>query len=265
VNAAADLGPRRAPLPDWLAAAVVFVAWLVLRNLTYPHIAVSFGVDVSVVVVAVLVVLGFERGDPPRLGWALALLTFALASTGITMRDQVWAAPLSAYWMHVYFAVNVCWTATIAVFARNVLGVGLQPSWSLVGRVVVGTCIVIALGVGVLVFTDAWTAWAEAARSTAPEALGPMLMNGSSGIANPLVFIGAVLITYTMLPMTGGAVARPYLLLSASAGFYLALDVVNIVEPEFWKVTGQIVFSFGEAFFIAAAFSQIQLNRRNRG
>ena len=44
---------------------------------------------------------------------------------------------------------------------------------------------------------------------------------------------------------------------------YLTLDVVSILQPSFWKLTGRAVFSMGEAFFVAAAVSQLQLLRRD--
>jgi hypothetical protein len=166
--------------------------------------------------------------------------------------------------MHIYLLVNLCWSATIIVFVVNVFGAGLRPMWSWRSRGALGAVTLLALGVGSVLMRETLAGWEATGHAHHPEALGALLMNGSSAIADPLVFIGAALIAHTMLPMAGGAVARPYLLLSLSAAAYLGLDLVTLLKPDFWKVTGQIVFSVGEGFFVAAAVSQIQLLRRDR-
>lgn len=253
---------HRAALSDWLFAGAAALVWLLVRNYTFSNLPVSLGVDVVLVVLLASVSLSFQRGDPPRWAWALASATFAFAAVGNIFRDQPFASEFADYWGHVYLAVNLCWGATIVVFARNILGTPLKPEWTRLSVVVVGSCVTLALVTAGLLSRDLF----EMAQSFegAPTAaqLGDLLVGFSSAVADAAVFIGAVLLARVVLPMAGGAIARPYLLLSAAAAMYLVLDLVTLLNPDFYTLTGQIVFSLSESLLVAAAVSQLQLLRR---
>ena len=182
------------------------------------------GIEAAAAFAAVGVLLQFSPGDPPRRPWALLTATVVLVVVarvaghfGVVLGDIKLT--------HLCFIVaNTCVAAAIIGFNRLLGSSELLSERTDADRTraltfvgLLALAAIVALGVG------AWDVLAKGRPETAG-ALVATLATIVSTVSDVLVCTGGIYLVWLVRPLLGGSLARPYLLLSVSAGMSLAVD-----------------------------------------
>ena len=204
-----------------LPAIVLTVAVFGVLRVLSPFEAGTTAAGVWPLVLDALVVMGlgaaasaFTAGDPPRRGWIAVTLSQTLIWVGHTLQF------LELSYQPVIVVANLMWIVSILLWVRTFGTFTLAPEWTTRSRIVVGGLSLVAVGTaGASIYLGLQS----------DKAAWDLAYSMASAVADAAVFIGAVLLVRLLLPMSGGAIARPYLLLCISAAVYLALDLSMIV------------------------------------
>jgi len=242
---------------------------MTLRVTMIGNVGYSLVVDLLSVCILLFTTLCFERGDPPRRAWGLLCVMQSVNVIGLALRDQPGLAAYADYWMLPYGFVNLCLASGLIVFWVNGRASGLAPQWTVGWRVVAGGAIGGAALVAVSLLWSVFARWGEADFAFTPLPFGEAVMAGTSAIADAIVFSCALLLARIFLPMAGGQIARPYLLLTVSGLLYLVLDVFTVVYgadgmPEGVINSARYVFSAAEAGMLSAAVAHAAMVLRGR-
>ena len=243
----------------------IVVLFALLRGLS-PFEAQTLGAQIWPLVLDFLVVaglfagaVGFESGDPPRRGWVLV----TLSQLGIFIGHGLQVAELPH--QQIIIAANVAWVVSIVLWVRNFGGSVLAPAWTPRSRLTVALLVLVAVGTattGVTLEIQAQRAAELAQRKEAWDVAYTLV----STMSDAAVFIGAVFLVRLVMPMSGGAFARPYLLLCVSAAIYLSLDLSLIVtgHASFAAFEGPLLKLAGlaDGTSFAAGLAQAALLRR---
>lgn len=203
----------------------------------------------------VLAMRAFDPEDRPRRAWmilAIAPVCGIAAGPLVDLGANVGGIPLGAV---VIVLANCCWVTAVALLLVILRGTGLAMPWN--RRWVMGAIAVGMVSVGMMVPTFAALP-AEGPSDLAEWAWSVRRVVGVG--ADAVVLMLAFLIIRVVLPMRGGRVAGPYLLVASGSACMLATGVGLALGGEVLAQalgTGQRLLDvMGWTFIGAGAFLQ---------
>lgn len=197
---------------------------------------------------AVLAATSFGPGDPPRRPWLLRAVALGLVVTAHALQRQGLVTVHRLDYVLLIVA-NVLGALALLGFLRVLRRSGLTVPLRPGERVVAVLLACATLGV------VAWILAALVLHSLRDVAVAV------STLCDAVVFTTAALLLRHVLPMRGGLVAQPYLLLAVDGLCFLALDLAHALQP----VPGPVfapLSALGHATGGAAGFAQAALMRR---
>lgn len=219
--------------------------------------AVRLGLDPLVLdgvaaLAAVLAATSFAAGDPPRRPWAIRALALVLVLVAHVIQRVGWTDGLRVDFV-LLIAANLLGLLALLGFLQNVRRSGLAGSLSPPELALVGAAFVAALGL-------------VASQLGAREVVGLRDVTiAVSMLGDASVFLLALLLLRLVLPMRGGLVAQPYLLLVVDGLLYLVVDIALATDhPALVGATGPLAALAGAAG-ASAGFAQRALLRRPPG
>lgn len=196
---------------------------------------------------AVLAALAFAPGDPPRRPWALRAL--AVGTILVAHALQRLALGSLALQYGLIIAANLVGVAAVLGFLRVVRASGLAPALTRRERLVAA-----ALCGGALAVVAQTLAALPGGLS--PRSAAVVV----SAFADALVFVTSALLLRVTLPLRGGLVAQPYLLLAADGLFFLSADLALVAASD--QLAAHLAAAGGAAG-AAAGFAQANSVRRS--
>ena len=235
---------------------IVIGVWAGLRMLALDSPAMRVSLDAVMALTLLFTASRFETRDPPWWAWGLVAIAHTLSA--VVHGLQAFASGAALEWVQpMILVMNLAWVAGIAVFVRNLQSSGLaaRPSVRMFA-LMFGAFAAACVGLWVVISGEI-----EALRQSG-WALSEALINVVSGVADALVFVGAVWLIRLVAPMAAGRVARPFYLIGFSAGAYLLLDVL-LVTTEAQDYVGleagaQLWVGLAGGALMAAAVAQLR-------
>lgn len=169
-------------------------------------------------VAAAFAATSFAPGDPPRRPWLLRTVALSLVVTAHALQRL---GPVTAVRVDYLLLIvaNIVGALALLDFLRIVRQSGLTVPLTRGER-----AIALAL-VGAILGVVVWILAALALDSLRDLAVAV------STICDAVVFIAAALLLRHVLPMRGGLLAQPYLLLAVDGLCFLALDLAHVLQP----------------------------------
>ena len=185
-------------------------------------------VEVFTAAVTGAVVLHFARDDPPRLPWSLffvSMIIVPIVRLLSYLRVEPGGVPLAYL---VIIGGNFVLVAAMLAFGR-VLGSSELLSERTRDDRVRATAVVGVLAVGALA-TIAYNTFEVAERGLPTTVAGwiSATANVVSTVCDAIAFAGSLYLVWLVRPLIGGLLARPYLLIAAAAGVFLAVDILLV-------------------------------------
>lgn len=196
---------------------------------------------------AVLAALAFAPGDPPRRPWALRALAVGTILLAHALQRLALGAPALSYGLII--AANLVGAAAVLGFLRVVRASGLAPALTPRERLVAA-----ALCGGALVVV------AQTLAALPGDASLRAVTVAVSALADALVFVTSALLLRVTLPLRGGLVAQPYLLLAVDGLFFLSADLALVAASD--RLAAHLSAAGGAAG-AAAGFAQVLSVRRS--
>lgn len=185
-------------------------------------------VEVFTAAVTGAVVLHFARDDPPRLPWSLffvSMIIVPIVRLLSYLRVEPGGVPLAHL---VIIGGNLVLVAAMLAFGR-VLGSSELLSERTRDDRLRATAFVATLALGA-VATLAYNTF-EVAERGLPTTLGAWVAataNLVSTLCDAFAFAGSLYLVWLVRPLIGGLLARPYILIAAAAGVFLAVDILLV-------------------------------------
>ena len=230
----------RAALAGLVIVALTVAAMLVLLQTTLPPWVQRLPQLLVAGAGLAAAALTLDRGDPPRPGWILLACTPAMAMlVGPTVAAEVriaglLAGPLIVIVANSLMVLGVMWM--LRVLQRS----GLAPPWTGSWRLAAGVGALGSLTVGVVVLLHA-----EIPAATGLDETVWIIRRVVGVSADIVVFNVALQLLRITLPMRGGTVALPYLVLALMAGLFMAVGVGLAVSTSLLQtelgITGRIL------------------------
>lgn len=198
---------------------------------------------------ALLAAASFAACDPPRLPWGLRALGVALVLVAHVIQRAGWTDGLRVDLL-LLIAANLLGVLAMLGFLRNVRRSGLAESLtrSAIALVVAGFVAVLVL---------------VASQLGAREIVGLRDVTlAVSMFADASVFLLALLLLRLVLPMRGGLVAQPYLLLVVDGLLYLVVDIALATDLPALVGASGVLAALAGAAGAAAGLAQRALVRR---
>lgn len=205
--------------------------------------------DVVAALAALLAAASFTAGDPPRLPWGLRALGIVLVLVAHVIQRVGWTEGLRVDFL-LLIAANLLGVLALLGFLHNVRRSGLAESLTRSGLalVVVGFVAVLVL---------------VASQLGGREVVGLRDVTlAVSMFADASVFLLALLLLRLVLPMRGGMVAQPYLLLVVDGLLYLVVDIALATELPALVGASGVLAALAGAAGASAGFAQRALVRR---
>jgi hypothetical protein len=229
-----------------------------------PHFD-NFMLELFVLAAVAIAATSFESGDPPRGAWILLTVAMGCLNTAHVLTPFTPNAGTISV-RHVFtFAHNVMWVAAFwrlhSVFRHG----GISRPWTESWRVFFPCVVACALAIGTWgVLRHAEPLFVRASDLTVYD-FSLATVNASSGIANGFVLVIGVDLARILLPLRGGTLAQPYVLLAFGATALLAIDLVtSVTQTATFLALGpvvQYVLAIGWTSVIVAALSQASIVR----
>lgn len=198
---------------------------------------------------ALVAALSFAPGDPPRRPWLVRAVAVGLVLLAhLVQRAGLVGAPRLDYVLLI--VANLLGAAAVLGFLHNVRKSGLAAPLTGAEALAAGALACATLGV---------VAWILA--SLVPDSLRAAAV-GVSTLADAVVFMGSALLLRFVLPMRGGLVAQPYLLLALDGLCFLLIDLAHALEHPALAPAIAPLGALGGAAGAAAGFAQAALVRR---
>jgi hypothetical protein len=210
----------------------------------------------------------FRAGDPPRGPWTVLAFAVGLIALGHATWG-VFPFPTAIFVRHAFvLAHNLTMVVAVIWFVRVVRQSGLPGEATprakiVVAALTVGACVV-GLWSGTLV-VQSLLGKLEVAEF---QDWSVTVVNSVGSISDVIVFVAAVHLARMVLPMRGGALAQPYLLLALGQATVLIMDLaVAVLGLNSYLALGpkfQYVSAFAWTAIGLAGLSQAMLIRRTR-
>lgn len=224
-------GPAGMPLSAALLLLLVAVGGRITLDLQVSTAAGEVwqrSVEVLTALVTGAVVLQFDHDDPPRLPWILffvSMIVVPLVRLLSYLHVEVRGVALG----HVLLIIgNFFLAGTLVAFGR-VLGSSELLSERTRDDRMRATAFVTLLALGA-VATLAYNTFEVAERGlpTTPGAWVAATANVVSTLCDAFAFAGSLYLVWLVRPLIGGLLARPYILIAAAAGVFLAVDILLV-------------------------------------
>ena len=248
-------------MKGWRGTLLLLAAWAGLSVLSLGRPWVGHGMGAILSAVLVVTALRFEAGDPPRRAWlGMAIAQASVLVVHIVAMDG-WPEDYTSWTIPVVLGVNIIWAGAMGIFVRNAYGSGLLPPWTLRGRLLTGVAVLAGLAaLGVVLNEELGDI---SASSKAAGEMTEQVANSISGVADALMFIGAVFLVRMAAAMGGGRLMRMYVLLSLSAVGYVWIDLLNSMNNAtgFTPLTAgtHLWLAFANGLLLAAAVAQMEV------
>jgi len=210
----------------------------------------------------------FRAGDPPRAPWTVLALAMGLLVFGHATWD-LFPFPTAILVRHAFvLAHNLSMVIAVIWFVRIVRQSELPGEASPRARLVVAVLTVGAVLVGLwsgTLVVQSFLGKLEVARL---QDWSVTVVNCVGSITDVLVFVAAVHLARMVLPMRGGVLSQPYLLLAVGQATCLVMDLaVGVLGLNSYLALGprfQYVSAFAWTAIGLAGLSQAVLIRRTR-
>ncbi|MDC0674960.1 hypothetical protein [Nannocystis radixulma] len=169
-------------------------------------------------IAAACAAMSFAAGDPPRRPWLLRTCALSLVVAAHALQRLGLVGELRVDYLLLIIA-NIIGAFALIAFLRVVRQSGLTVPLTRSERLVAVVLACVVLGL---------VAWILAA--LAHDSLRDLAVAVST-ICDAVVFTTAALLLHHVLPMRGGLLAQPYLLLAIDGLCFLALDLAHALQP----------------------------------